>query len=184
MRVDCSIVPSDRICIAKFGAAHGVRGEVRLWPFTEDPLSVASYGPLETADGKRRFEIAAVRAAKDHLVARIKGVDTRNDAETLSGLELFIAREKLPATGDGEFYHADLIGLAAVTSDDRPLGRVVAVHNFGAGDIIEIATGNGGETKLLPFSDAVVPVVDLVNRRAVIVLPNEVEADDSPGADA
>jgi 16S rRNA processing protein RimM len=167
-----------RICIAKFGAAHGVRGEIRLWPYTEEPLSVANYGPLEAADGKRRFEIATVRAAKDHLVARIKGIDTRDEAEKLNGLELFVAREKLPATSDGEFYHADLIGLAAVTTDDRPIGRIIAVHNFGAGDIIEIASGNGAETKLLPFSDAVVPTVDLANARAVIVLPEEVEGDD------
>ena len=177
-------MPADRICIAKFGAAHGVRGEIRLWPFTEEPLSVASYGPLQTADGKRRFEIASLRAAKDHLVVRIKGVDTRNDAETLNGLELFVARDKLPATADGEFYHADLIGLAAVTADDRPLGRIVAVHNFGAGDIIEIASGNGSETKLLPFTDAVVPTVDLANARAVIVPPDEVEGDDPDSAEA
>ena len=173
-----------RICIAKFGAAHGVRGEIRLWPYTDDPLAVAGYGPLETEDGKRRFEIASARAAKDHLVARIKGIDTRNDAETLNGLELFVARDKLPATGDGEFYHADLIGLAAVTTADQPLGRIIAVHNFGAGDIIEIASGNGGETKLLPFSDAVVPTVDLANRRAVIVLPNEIGGDAPGGSDA
>jgi 16S rRNA processing protein RimM len=172
-----------RICIAKFGAAHGVRGEIRLWPYTGDPLAVAGYGPLETEDGKRRFEIATARAAKDHLVARIKGIDTRNDAEKLNGLELFVARDKLPATGDGEFYHADLIGLAAVTAADQPLGRIVAVHNFGAGDIIEIASGNGGETKLLPFSDAVVPTVDLANGRAVIVLPNEIEGDSPGGSD-
>jgi 16S rRNA processing protein RimM len=171
-------VPPDRICIAKFGAAHGVRGEIRLWPYTQEPLSVASYGPLETADGKRRFEIATARVAKDHLVARIKGIDTREDAEKLNGLELFIAREKLPATSDDEFYHADLIGLAAVTIDERPLGRIVAVHNYGAGDIIEIASGNGGETRLLPFSNAVVPTVDLAARRAIIVLPDEIEGDD------
>ncbi len=167
-----------RICIAKFGAAHGVRGEIRLWPFTQDPLAVANYGPLETEDGKRRFEIVAARAAKDHLVARVKGIDTRDDAEKLNGLELFVAREKLPATEDDEFYHADLIGLAAVTPRDEPLGRIIAMHNFGAGDIIEIATDNGGETKLLPFTNAVVPTVDLAARRVVIVLPDEIEGDD------
>jgi 16S rRNA processing protein RimM len=173
-----------RICIAKFGAAHGVRGEIRLWPYTADPLGVASYGPLETADGKRRFEIATVRAAKDHLVARIKGIDSRDDAEKLNGLELYVGREKLPATDDDEFYHADLIGLAAVTPGEIPLGRIIAVHNFGAGDIIEIALDDGGETRLLPFTNAVVPTVDLANGRAVIVLPDEVEGDDSRAADA
>ena len=173
-----------KVCIAKFGAAHGVRGEVRLWPFTEDPLAVASYGPLETQDGKRQFEIAAARAAKDHLVARIKGIDTRDAAEKLNGLELYVAREKLPETEDDEFYHADLIGLAAVTQLGEALGRIVAVHNFGAGDIIEIASANGGETKLLPFTNAVVPTVDLGARRATIVLPNEVDGDDADHVDA
>jgi 16S rRNA processing protein RimM len=177
-------VPSDRICIAKFGAAHGVRGEIRLWPFTDDPLSVASYGPLETQDGRQRFEIAAARAAKDHLVARIKGVDTRDAAEKLNGLELYVARDKLPATEDDEFYHADLIGLAAVTRHGEALGRIIAVHNFGAGDIIEIAPANGGDTKLLPFSNAVVPTVDLAARRAIIALPDEVDGDDPDSADA
>jgi 16S rRNA processing protein RimM len=177
-------VASDRICVAKFGAAHGVRGEIRLWPFTEDPLAVASYGPLETQDGKRQFEIAAARAAKDHLVARIKGVDTRDAAEKLNGLELYVAREKLPETEDDEFYHADLIGLAAVTQQGEALGRIVAVHNFGAGDIIEIASANGGETKLLPFTNAVVPTVDLSARRATVVLPDEVDGDDPDHVDA
>jgi len=177
-------VASDRICIAKFGAAHGVRGEIRLWPFTAEPLAVASYGPLETRDGKRQFEIAAARAAKDHLVARIKGVDTRDAAERLNGLELYVAREKLPETEDDEFYHADLIGMAAVTQYGEALGRIIAVHNFGAGDIIEIASANGGETKLLPFTNAVVPTVDLGARRATIVLPDEVDGDDPDHADA
>jgi 16S rRNA processing protein RimM len=177
-------VSDSKICIAKFGAAHGVRGEIRLWPFTEDPLAVASYGPLETRDGKQQFEIAATRAARDHLVARIKGVDTRDAAEKLNGLELYVARERLPATEDDEFYHADLIGLAAVTPDDRTLGRIIAVHNFGAGDIIEIAPPNGGETKLLPFTNAVVPTVDLAAGRATIVLPDEIEGDTPDSADA
>jgi 16S rRNA processing protein RimM len=172
-----------RICIAKFGAAHGVRGEIRLWPFTEDRLAVKDYGPLETEDGKRRFEIAALRAAKDHLVARIKGIDTRDDAEKLNGLELYVAREKLPDTDDDEFYHADLIGLAAVTAEHVPFGRIIAMHNFGAGDIVEIALDGGGETKLLPFSNAIVPTVDLVKRHAVIVLPNEVDAEDAESRD-
>jgi 16S rRNA processing protein RimM len=177
-------VSSDgKVCIAKFGAAHGVRGEIRLWPFTEDPRSVASYGPLETQDGKRQFEVISTRAAKDHLVARIKGIDTRDAAEKLNGLELYVAREKLPATDDDEFYHADLIGLAAVTHDGTSLGRIIAVHNFGAGDIIEIAPANGGETKLLPFTNAVVPTVDLAAGRATIVLPEEIAGDDPDSAD-
>ena len=167
------------ICVARIGAAHGVRGAVKLWTFTEDPFAVKEYGPLTTKDGARQFEVTQVREAKDHLVATIKGVDTREDAERLNGIELYIAREKLPDTGDDEYYHADLIGLAAVTTSEEPLGRVAAIHNFGAGDIIEIAPPHG-PTLLLPFTNAVVPTVDLKGGRVVIELPQEIEGDDVP----
>jgi 16S rRNA processing protein RimM len=166
------------ICVARIGAAHGVRGAVKLWTFTEDPLAVKHYGPLMTKDGARQFELAQVREAKDHLVVTLKGIATREDAERLNGLELYIAREKLPATDDDEYYHADLIGLAAVNAADEQLGRVIAIHNFGAGDIIEIAPAKGA-TMMLPFTNAVVPTVDLANGRVVIELPQEVEGDDA-----
>ena len=167
------------ICVARIGAAHGVRGAVKLWTFTEDPLAVKHYGPLSTKDGMRQFEVTHVREAKDHLVATLQGVATREDAERLNGIELYIAREKLPATDDDEYYHADLIGLAAVNAADEPVGRVIAIHNFGAGDIIEIAPAHG-PTMLLPFTNAVVPTVDLANGRVVIELPEEIEGDDAP----
>ena len=165
------------VCVARIGAAHGVRGAVKLWTFTEDPLAVRRYGPLLSKDGKRQFEIAQVREAKDHLVATFKGVTTRDEAERLNGIELYVAREKLPATDEGEYYHTDLIGLAAVTTDGDALGRVLAIHNFGAGDIIEIAPPKGS-TLLLPFTDAVVPEVDLTGGRVVIALPQEIAGDD------
>jgi len=104
------------ICVARIGAAHGVRGAVKLWTFTEDPLAVQTYGPLITRDGSRQFEVATAREAKGHLVATLKGVATREEAERLNGIELYVARDKLPATDDDEYYHADLIGLAAVTA--------------------------------------------------------------------
>lgn len=165
------------ICVARIGAAHGVRGAVKLWTFTEDPLAVKRYGPLTTKDGARQFEVATAREANGHLVATLKGVATREEAERLNGLELYIAREKLPATDEDEYYHADLIGLAAVSATHEPIGRVTAIHNFGAGDIIEIAPPHGS-TLLLPFTNAVVPTVDLANGRVVIVLPAEIEGDD------
>jgi 16S rRNA processing protein RimM len=164
------------ICVARIGAAHGVRGEVKLWTFTQDPLAVKAYGPLRTKDGARRFEVTYARQAKDHLVATLKGVTSRDEAERLNGLELYVAREKLPDTDKGEYYHADLIGLTAVTAAGAPLGRVVAIHNFGAGDIIEIAPPHGA-TMLLPFTNAVVPTVDLSGGRVVIELPGEIEGD-------
>jgi 16S rRNA processing protein RimM len=168
-----------QICVARIGAAHGVRGAVKLWTFTEDPLAVKDYGPLSTKDGARQFEVTHVREAKDHLVATLKGIATREDAERLNGIELYIARDKLPETGEDEYYHADLIGLAAVNAANEAIGRVIAIHNFGAGDIIEIAPASG-PTLLLPFTNAVVPTVDLANRRVVIELPEVIEGDDAP----
>jgi 16S rRNA processing protein RimM len=168
-----------QICVARIGAAHGVRGAVKLWTFTEDPLAVKHYGPLSTKDGARQFEVTHVREAKDHLVATLKGVATREDAERLNGIELYIARDKLPETEEDEYYHADLIGLAAVNAANEAIGRVIAIHNFGAGDIIEIAPASG-PTLLLPFTNAVVPTVDLENRRVVIELPQVIKGDDAP----
>jgi 16S rRNA processing protein RimM len=168
-----------QICVARIGAAHGVRGAVKLWTFIEDPLAVKHYGPLSTKDGARQFEVTHVREAKDHLVATLKGIATREDAERLNGIELYIARDKLPETGEDEYYHADLIGLAAVNAANEAIGRVIAIHNVGAGDIIEIAPASG-PTLLLPFTNAVVPTVDLANRRVVIELPEVIEGDDAP----
>jgi 16S rRNA processing protein RimM len=168
-----------QVCVARIGAAHGVRGAVKLWTFTEDPFAVTRYGPLSTKDGARAFEVAHAREGKGHLVATLKGVTSRNEAERLNGIELYVAREKLPATDEDEYYHADLIGLAAVTTADEPLGKVIAIHNFGAGDIIEIAPSSGA-TMLLPFTNAVVPTVDIAAGRVVIELPAEIEGDEPP----
>ena len=159
-----------------------MRGAVKLWTFTEDPLAVKHYGPLTTKDGARQFEVTHAREAKDHLVATLKGIATREEAERLNGVELYIARDKLPETDEGEYYHTDLIGLAAVTAADAPIGRVIAIHNFGAGDIIEIAPPQGA-SMLLPFTNAVVPTVDLASGRVVIELPAEIEGDDPTDAD-
>ena len=167
------------VCVARIGAPHGVRGAVKLWTFTEDPLAVKDYGPLMTKDGARQFEVVHVREAKDHLVATFKGVSTRDEAERLNGIELYVPRERLPKTDDDEYYHADLIGLAAVTTADRPLGKVIAIHDFGAGDIIEIAPPQG-TTMMLPFTNAVVPTVDLAGGRVIVELPEEIEDEERP----
>src|ERR1700761_2338761 len=170
---------SAQVCVARIGAAHGVRGAVKLWTFTEDPFAVTRYGPLSTRDGARTFEVAHAREAKGHLVATLKGVTSRNEAERLNGIELYVAREKLPATDDDEYYHADLIGLAGVPAAEEPLGKVIAIHNFGAGDIIEIAPPKGA-TMLLPFTNAVVPIIDIAGGRVVIELPAEIQGDEPP----
>src|SRR5438445_814494 len=170
-----------KICVARIGAAHGVRGAVKLWTFTEDPMAVMRYGPLATKDGVRQFEVANAREAKGHLVATLKGIATREEAERLNGVELYVPRSRLPATDADEYYHADLIGLAAENAAGEPIGRVIAIHNFGAGDIIEIAPPQGA-TLLLPFSNAVVPTVDIAAGRVVIELPGEIEGDDPAAA--
>ena len=166
-----------RVCVARIGAAHGLRGEVRLWTFTEDPMSVTQYGPLSTKDGARQLEVTRARAAKDHLVATFTDVTTREEAERLNGVELYVARDKLPDTDEGEFYHADLIGLAAFDAAGATIGTVAAIHNFGAGDIIEIALAHG-PTLMLPFTDAVVPTVDIAGGCVVIEMPGEINGEE------
>jgi 16S rRNA processing protein RimM len=167
---------ADRIRVARIGAAHGIRGEVKLWSFTENPLAVANYGPLETEDGARRFEIEAARPGKDFLVARLKGVADRNAAETLRNTDLFVPRDRLPPIEEADtFYHADLVGLAAINADGTALGTITAIHNFGAGDLIEIAPVAGGEMLLLPFTDTTVPTIDLKTRRVIVAPPEAIE---------
>jgi 16S rRNA processing protein RimM len=167
---------ADRVCVAQIGAPHGIHGEVRLWAYTEDPLAITQYGPLETEDGSVSFEIAALRPAKGHLVARLRGVEDRNAAERLTNVKLFVPRERLPAPDDDDtFYHADLIGLAAIGADGTEFGTIVAVHDFGAGDLIEVQPSGGGAAMLLPFTKAAVPTVDIASGRVVIEPPDERE---------
>ena len=165
---------SRTVVVAEIGAAHGIKGEVRLKSFTQLPDDVARYGPLTAEDG-RRFEIEALRPAAgssspNMLVVRLKGVRDRTTAETLTGLILSVPQDRLPETDEGEYYHADLIGLTAVTAAGEPLGTVVAVPNYGAGDLIEIAPPRGA-TILVPFTDAAVPEIDVAGGRVVVVPP-------------
>jgi len=162
-----------RICLGQIGAPHGLRGEVRLRSFTADPDAITGYGPLETEDG-HVVKIETLRPAKDHFVARLTGVSDRNAAERLTNIKLYVPRERLPAPQSAdEFYHADLIGLAVIDGNGNDLGTVLAMHNFGAGDLVEIKPTNGGVTKLLPFNEATVPVVDLAAGRLIVEPPAE-----------
>jgi len=157
-----------RICLGQIGAAHGVGGEVRLRSFTSDPAAIAGYGPLETEDG-RIFQIESLRPAKDHFVARLSGIRDRDAARALANTKLYVPRERLPETAEpDEFYHADLIGLAVVDPAGKNLGTVVAIHNFGAGDLIEVQESEGQPTQMLPFDAATVPMVDLSAGRIVV----------------
>jgi 16S rRNA processing protein RimM len=160
-----------RVCLGQIGAAHGVRGEVRLRSFTAEPSAITSYGPLETEDG-RVLEIESLRPAKDHFVATLAGVADRNAAERFTNVKLYVPRERLPQPNEpDEYYHADLIGLAVVDRSGKPVGSVVAVHNFGAGDLIELRRAEGEPTEFLPFDATTVPEVDLAAGRLVVDLP-------------
>jgi 16S rRNA processing protein RimM len=168
-----------RICVAQIGAAHGLKGEVSLWSYTEDPSAIAHYGALETEDGSRSFEVTHLRAAKDRFIARLRGVDDRNAAETLRNTKLYIGRDRLPATDKDTFYHADLIGLTAVDEGGAPFGEVIALHDFGAGDIIEIRRADKS-TAMFPFTEAVVPKIDIADGRITIVAPVEIDDTERP----
>ena len=142
--------------MGRFGAPHGVRGELRLQSFTGDPLAIADYGPLTDKSGKKTFTLLNLRPqGKDMLVVRLKDVDDRDGAQALNGVELYLARDKLPAPDPEEFYLADLEGLRAETATGEAIGRVVALRNFGAGDILEIAPAAGGDTLMYPFTKTV-----------------------------
>jgi 16S rRNA processing protein RimM len=157
-----------RVCVARIGAAHGIAGEVRLFTFTADPMAVTHYGPLQSEDGEQTLAIATARPGKGFLVARFAGIADRSAAERLCHVELYVPRERLPAPDEPEtYYHADLIGLVVDGTDGARLGTVAAVHDFGAGDLLEVAPAGGGQAFLLPFTRAVVPVVDLAARRLV-----------------
>jgi 16S rRNA processing protein RimM len=162
------------VLMAAVIGAHGLKGEVKVKTFTETPGALARYKRLHAKDG-RVFTIAQLRRGKsDEAVATFAEVVDRNTAESLKGLELFVARDVLPAPDENEFYHADLIGLTAMDEADRVIGTVRAIHNYGAGDVIEIARGDGN-TVMLPFAKDFVPQIDLKAGRVVIAEPAEVE---------
>ncbi len=162
-----------------FGAPQGVRGEVRVKSLTGEPGAIGGYGPLTDKGGKRAFAFESLRPVKDDmLVARLAGVSTREAAETLKGVELFARRDQLPPPNEDEFYYDDLVGLEAVDAEGAPLGLVVSLMNYGAGDVLEIAPTQGGETLLLAFTKLVAPRIDFDAGRIVIEPPREVDDED------
>lgn len=164
----------DLVCVCAIAGAFGVRGEVRLKSYCAEPAAIADYAPLTTEDGKRSFEITLVAALNNALSARLSGVNTREEAEALKGTQLFAPRGRLPALGDDEFYHADLIGLAVLDAGGTRLGIIKAVLNHGASDLLEVMGPGMKEPLLLPFTRAVVPTVDLASGRVIVDLPEEV----------
>jgi 16S rRNA processing protein RimM len=182
-------VDDDLVLMGRISEAHGLKGEVKIASFTADPVDLAAYGPLTDAARARRFEVLDIRPFKSGtVVARLKGVSDRTAAEKLRGVELFVPRVALPETEDDEFYYSELIGLAATSPDGETMGEIVGVHNFGAGDLLEIRPAERGATWLVPFTQARAPHVDIKAGIVVIVPepPDEQAAVDvdanSPGS--
>jgi 16S rRNA processing protein RimM len=166
------------ILVGRFGAPHGLGGELRLNSFTGDPQAIAAYKPLLDASGARQFSIVSLRHLKDNVfLAKIAGVADRASAAALTNAGLYVLREALTSAGEEEFYAADLIGLAALTEAGEAFGKVVDVLNFGGGDILEISRAGGGETLLWPFRREIFPRVDLEAGHLTVVPPLEVEAE-------
>jgi 16S rRNA processing protein RimM len=172
---------SSRVCLGVIVGVKGLRGEVRIKSFTERPADVAAYGPVTTEDG-RSFELTVTGAAQGAVTGRLKGVADCNAAEALKGVKLYVDRKALPATDDGTYYHADLVGLAAERAGGERLGKVTAVYNFGAGDMIEVTMADG-RTELVPFTEAAVAKVDMAGGKVMInplpgLFENDSEADE------
>jgi 16S rRNA processing protein RimM len=156
----------DRVLLGVVAAPHGVRGLVRIKSYTGDPMAVAAYGPLSDETGKRAYRVEALSAARGAVLARIEGVADRTAAEALRGLRLYVERERLPGTGEREWYEADLVGLSAVGRDGRDWGKVIAFHDFGAGSVMEVSGG-----VMLPFTDEAVPEIDVAGGKVVVEPP-------------
>jgi len=173
-----------KVLLAAVTGAHGVSGRVRLKTFTEEPAAVGDYGPLSDETGERTFVLRVTGATKGGVIAEIDGVHKREAAEALKGLGLYVSRDALPEEEDeDDFYHADLIGLVAKTRDGRRLGVVRAIHDFGAGDVLDVKPAKGGGM-FVPFTRDVVTVVDIAGGKILVELPDEIDVhDDADDAD-
>ena len=170
------------ILVGRVAGAFGVRSEVRITAYTEDPLALTRYGALKREDGSPALTILSARVAKDGIIARTREIASKEAADALRGLQLYVARDALPATEDeDEFYLTDLIGLAAATPEGVPLGKVRAVQNYGAGDILELDPGGGRATTFIPFTKDAVPAVRIAEGRIVVAPPAEVGEEEPPG---
>jgi 16S rRNA processing protein RimM len=162
---------TDLICIGSIAGSYGVQGEVRLKSFCAEPSDIAAYGALSTEDGTRSFTVKLTRPVTGGYGARLSGISTKEQADALRGTQLYVARAKLPNLPDDEFYHADLIGLAVQDTGGAAMGRITAVHNHGAGDLLEVQPEGPAAAILLPFTRAIVPTVDLKARRVIVDVP-------------
>jgi 16S rRNA processing protein RimM len=172
---------AQRILLGRIVGAHGIRGDVVIDSYAGEPGNIGAYGPLSSEDGSKQLTIKVVRVTPKGVVARVAGVADRNGAEALKGTTLYVSRDRLPATGEDEFYYADLAGLRADNEAGERIGSVVAMQNYGAGDLLEVRLDGQAITELLPFTDAFVPVVDVAGGRVVVVMPASTPDDDEEG---
>lgn len=173
-----------RVLLGHISAAHGLRGEVLLKSHTGDPGAIADYGPLVDEAGTQSFKLSVVRVTEKGVVARIAGVADRTAAEKLKGVKLYVARARLPEATEGTYYHTDLIGLDALSPSGDAIGHIVAVQNYGAGDLLEIRLAGSRQTELIPFASAYVPVVDIAQGHVVVKMPELVGDDEEDRLDA
>lgn len=169
-----------RILLGQIAGAHGIKGDVLIKTYTGEPGDIGAYGPLADEEGRRSFAVQVRRLTQNGVVAGIKGVTDRTAAEALKGVQLYVARERLPLPRDDEYYHADLVGLAAMDPEGAAIGTVVAVRNHGAGDLLEIALAASRDTELVPFTQAFVPEVRLGEGTIVVRLPELTDKSDAP----
>ncbi|WP_204113117.1 ribosome maturation factor RimM [Shimia biformata] len=162
---------TDMVCVGAIAGSFGVRGEVRLKSFTADAEAIADYSPLATEDGSQTFTVTLTRVIKNGLAARLSGIETKEQADEMKGMKLFVPRDRLPDPDEDEFYHADLIGLEVRDTGGTLLGRVKSVQNHGAGDLLELHGPGLKNTVLLPFTKEIVPTVDLASGRLVVDPP-------------
>lgn len=167
-----------QVLLGHIAGAHGIRGEVLIKSHTAEPEGIGAYGPLTDETGTRTFTLRVVRVTAKGVIARIAGVCDRTAAETLSGLRLYVDRDRLPAAADGEFYHEDLIGLEARDANGDGIGEVVGVHCYGAGDLLEIRMPGRRQTELIPFTSAFVPTVDVAGRQVTVIVPSAAPDED------
>ena len=173
---------TNQILLGQIGAAHGIKGQVRIATHTQDPLAIGTYGPLATDRPGLTITLTKVRLQKNVVIAHIKGISDRTAAEELNGVSLFVDRDRLPDPEDeDDFYHADLLGLDARLDSGVSIGKVSALPNFGAGDLIEVRDPQTGDTYLYPFTRAVVPEVNIAEGYLIIVVPTDAaEGEEEP----
>jgi 16S rRNA processing protein RimM len=167
-----------RVLLGVITTVHGIRGDVIVRSYTDNPEDISAYGALETARGDALPQLTVIRVSDRGVIARLAGVTDRTRAETYRGTELWIARDRLPPPTEGEYYHADLIGLEAFDPAGQLIGTVLAVENFGAGDLLDIKLAGTLRSEYVPFTNACVPTVDIGAGRLIVVMPVMIEPDD------